>query len=288
MPMTLIKGEYRVVGAAPDGDSIRFYPDAADAWERAGLNVRPNAAGGAQLRLEGIDALETHYTPAVGDLRNLHQPHDLGRAAAAELLRLLGFEEVVRRDDEVVTSATPATRPGHIYTRFADKYGRAVAFAYAGTSDQPDLAAVFLDAAALAGSVNQQLLASGLEYPTYYSKLFVDLRAALNGAVEEARAAGRGVWPDDVTMKGVTVDSLATLTDVAVVVPKLFRRLVDYLSINNGDVSLDGLPAYLASRDDRLVVVSTGQITGFDNVLVVDGQTVRMTRPPEDLVFIEG
>jgi hypothetical protein len=194
----------------------------------------------------------------------------------------------VRRDDEVVTSATPATRPGHIYTRFADKYGRAVAFAYAGTSDQPDLAAVFLDAAALAGSVNQQLLASGLEYPTYYSKLFVDLRAALNGAVEEARAAGRGVWPDDVTMKGVTVDSLATLTDVAVVLPKLFRRLVDYLSINNGDVSLDGLPAYLASRDDRLVVVSTGQITGFDNVLVVDGQTVRMTRPPEDLVFIEG
>jgi hypothetical protein len=132
------------------------------------------------------------------------------------------------------------------------------------------------------------LLASGLEYPTYYSKLFVDLRAALNGAVEEARAAGRGVWPDDVTMKGVTVDSLATLTDVAVVLPKLFRRLVDYLSINNGDVSLAGLPAYLASRDDRLVVVSTGQITGFDNVLVVDGQTVRMTRPPEDLVFIEG
>jgi endonuclease YncB( thermonuclease family) len=288
MPMTLIKGEYRVVGAAPDGDSIRFYPDAADAWERAGLNVRPNAAGGAQLRLEGIDALETHYTPAVGDLRNLHQPHDLGRAAAAELLRLLGFEEVVRRDDEVVTSATPATRPGHIYTRFADKYGRAVAFAYAGTTDQPDLAAVFLDAAALAGSVNQQLLASGLEYPTYYSKLFVDLRAALNGAVEEALTAGRGVWPDDVTMKGVTVDSLATLTDVAVVLPKLFRRLVDYLSINNGDVSLAGLPAYLASRDDRLVVVSTGQITGFDNVLVVDGQTVRMTRPPEDLVFIEG
>ena len=37
MPMTVIKGEYRVLGAAPDGDSIRFYPDAADGWERAGL-----------------------------------------------------------------------------------------------------------------------------------------------------------------------------------------------------------------------------------------------------------
>ena len=108
MPMTVIKGEYRVLGGAPDGDSIRFYPDAADAWERSGLRVRPNAAGGAQLRLEGIDALETHYAPTVGDLRNLHQPHDLGRAAAAELLRLLGFD-VRRGANEIVSAATPAT-----------------------------------------------------------------------------------------------------------------------------------------------------------------------------------
>ncbi len=84
------------------------------------------------------------------------------------------------------------------------------------------------------------------------------------------------------------MDSLGTLTDVAVLLPKLFRRLVDYLSINSGDVSLAGLPAYLATRDDRLVVASTGQFTGFDNVLDIDGQTVRSTRPPEDLVFIEG
>jgi hypothetical protein len=93
MPMTLIKGEYRVVGAAPDGDSIRFYPDAADAWERAGLNVRPNAAGGAQLRLEGIDALETHYTPAVGDLRNpapAPRPRPGGRGGTAAAARLRG------------------------------------------------------------------------------------------------------------------------------------------------------------------------------------------------------
>ena len=46
--------------------------------------------------------------------------------------------------------------------------------------------------------------------------------------------------------------------------PKLFRRLVDYLSINSGDVSLAGLPAYLATRDDRVIVASTGQVTGFD------------------------
>ena len=160
-------------------------------------------------------------------------------------------------------SSAPPRRPpqpGHILTRFADKYGRAVAFAFAGTTDGPDLAPVFVDAAAIAGSTNHQLLASGLVYPTYYSKLFVDLRAALNQAVAEARAADRGVWPNDLTTKGVTVDGLAVLTDTAVLLPKLFRRLVDYLSINSGDVSLAGLPAYLATRDDRVIVASTGQV----------------------------
>jgi hypothetical protein len=166
-------------GAAPDGDSVRFYPTADDAWRKAGLRVRANAAGGAQLRLEGIDALETHYTPSVGDLRKLHQPLEFGRAAAAELLRMLGFETIERGADEVVTAATPLTRPGYIMTRFADKYGRAVAFAFAGSTDEPDLGPVFLDPVGLAGSVNHQLLAAGLAYPTYYSKLFVDLRAAL-------------------------------------------------------------------------------------------------------------
>ena len=82
--------------------------------------------------------------------------------------------------------------------------------------------------------------------------------AALNQAVAEARATDRGVWPDDLTTKGVTVDGLAVLTDTAVLLPKLFRRLVDYLSINSGDVSLAGLPAYLATRDDRVIVASTG------------------------------
>ena len=47
---------------------------------------------------------------------------------------------------------------------------------------------------------------------------------------------------DDLTTKGVTVDGLAVLTDTAVLLPKLFRRLVDYLSINSGDVSLPACP----------------------------------------------
>ena len=63
MPLTLIEGQFRIVNAAPDGDSIRFYPNARNAWRRIGKNVRTNRSGGAQLRLDGIDALETHYQP---------------------------------------------------------------------------------------------------------------------------------------------------------------------------------------------------------------------------------
>jgi hypothetical protein len=47
MPMTLLKGHYRVVGAFPDGDWIRFYPqDPGMCEEAAGIAVRANSTGG--------------------------------------------------------------------------------------------------------------------------------------------------------------------------------------------------------------------------------------------------
>jgi len=81
---------------------------------------------------------------------------------------------------------------------------------------------------------------------------------------------------------------MSTLTDSAVLLPKLFRRLADYLQLNDGDPSLDGFPAYLEEREDRLFILSTGQWTGFDTVVkVTNGNTVRLTHDPEDLVFDE-
>ena len=97
MPMLVIAGDYRIVGAAPDGDSVRFYPDDPAEWDlipTAG-KVKRNTSGGAQLRMDGIDALETHYTV---EGRILHQPLGLGQDAAAALLRWLGFRSVSRND----------------------------------------------------------------------------------------------------------------------------------------------------------------------------------------------
>jgi endonuclease YncB( thermonuclease family) len=239
-----------------------------------------------QLRLDAIDALETHYSPRVHGGLLQHQPLGLAHAAAEQLLGLLGFTSV-ERDGETVTSSTPAQTEGSILTRFADRYGRPVAFAYAGHSDQPDLGLVHVDEDLLAASVNYRLAAQGLVYPTYYSKLYPDLRNALTAAVEQARAAKTGIWEADATTAGAEVTSLAELDEQLVIMPKLFRRLVDYLALGAGSISLAGFGAFLAARDDRLFIISEGHATGFDNIALVSGQTVRLTHPPDDLIFIE-
>jgi hypothetical protein len=146
---------------------------------------------------------------------------------------------------------------------------------------------VHLTADQVTGSANVAVLVDGLAYPTYYSKLFPDLRQALTAAVESARATGAGLWPADRTTAGFTLEDQRTLTERVVIMPKLFRRLVDYLALNDGDPSLAGLPGFLAGQDDRLVVLSEGRFTGFDNVIEVSGQEVRLRYPPENLVFVE-
>ena len=100
------------------------HPDDPAKWDLiTGPNrVKRNASGAAQLRLDAIDALETHYgTPRT------HQPLGLAHAAADELLDWLGFSNVVRGQDETVTSSTPDTVAGYILTRSADLYGRCIA-----------------------------------------------------------------------------------------------------------------------------------------------------------------
>ncbi|TLF63593.1 hypothetical protein FEK33_26725 [Nocardia asteroides NBRC 15531] len=54
-----------------------------------------------------------------------------------------------------------------------------------------------------------------------------------------------GVWAADVTTSGATVSSPTSLSDDVVLLPKLFRRLADYLELGDGDLSLDGFPAFL-------------------------------------------
>jgi endonuclease YncB( thermonuclease family) len=287
MPLLAIPGTFRILGASPDGDSIRFYPDDRAAFAKARLRVRTNASGGAQLRLDAIDALETHYTPRSAPAP-WHQPVALGNGAAGALLDLLGFTEVQRDSRGTVVAAHPEQRPGYILTRSADKYGRAVSFAYAGPRDGGTDAPVFLDLPELRRSLNHRLLGAGWVYPTFYSKLYVDLRNDLAATAVAARNAKAGVWADDTTLTGFTVASRQQLQGELVILPKLFRRLADYLTLDHPtSVDLDGLLAFLAARDDRLFTVPAGQATSLDTLVHVAGQTVTLTIPPEQIVFLE-
>src|SRR5881227_772624 len=109
MPMLCLAGTYRIAGTQPDGDSIRFFPDDPALWARVPgpTAVRINAGGGAQLRLDAIDALETHYSPTGGG-GPLHQPLEFAHAARDELVRWLGFREVKREGETVIGVADDA------------------------------------------------------------------------------------------------------------------------------------------------------------------------------------
>ena len=280
MALTMIKGRFRVLGASPDGDSVRFYADDPTAYTRANIKVRLNGQGGAQLRLDGIDALETHYA-------NWHQQGELGNAAAKKLLDYLGFKNVRRNNRGLVSSAKPDEVPGYIMTRFADKYGRAVSFAFKGEAPEDDGELVFLDVDRMRKSANHTMLESGLAYPTFYSLLYVDLRKAMAEAANKARAAEKGVWRHDQTTTGFDVTGRDQLSEL-VILPKIFRRLVDYLNLDEtGGTTLDGFAHYLDTRNDRLFTVPDGHATELATLVKVEGQHVQLTVPPERIVFIE-
>jgi endonuclease YncB( thermonuclease family) len=287
MTMTLIQGNFKILKTAPDGDSIRFYPHNTELWKTLETPVSPNRSGGAQLRLDAIDALETHYRPKMGALGIQHQPAEFADAAASELLKFLGFQNVTRNSNQVITAAEPEEVPGFILTRFADKYGRAVAFVFKGNLEQEDGSSIYLEKSLLKKSANFHLLAEGLVYPTFYSKLYPDIRKQLIVVTEKARTDQKGLWASDKTNQGFVLEELETIIDKVPILPKLFRRLLDYLSINDGSVALDGFLNFMESKKDKVIILPDGHVTGFDFAVKVDGQNIKLTVQPEDLVFME-
>ncbi|MCB4823874.1 hypothetical protein [Roseicella aerolata] len=286
MPFTLIKGSFHVVGYAPDGDSIRFGPDDPTLLDDLiGPAAELNSQLHVQLRIEGIDALETHYRPQ-GGRGNLHQPKAQAIAARTALLEFLGIGGVVWNADETRVVAAQDGVRGCILTRAVEKNRRPVAFAYAGDPAGQDGAAVHLDVPRLKGSWNYHAVARGLAYPTFYTGLFEDLRAAMIEATEQARMGGTGLFAEDTTTEWFLADSIAAITEDAVIMPKLFRRLATHLSRTGG---LAGFKAALQASRERLLDLRRSNFTHFDSFVEEhpDGRRIRMTRRPEELVFDE-
>ena len=285
MPFTLIRGTYHVLNYSPDGDSIRFMPtNPALIRTLDGPAAKINARGHVQLRIEAMDTLETHYSPPSGG-GVLNQPLALAHAARTALLNFVKITDVVwSPNGNTVVAATDGT-PGYILARSVEKYGRPIAFVFAGTPPEADGAAVMLDEQRMKLSFNYQALAQGLAYPTYYKGLFFDLRTALTSAVVQARKQKLGVHRDDVTSTtGIVVRSLSVITTDLPIMPKLSRRMSEYL-INFG--SIRGFKQKLAMAKEPVYDLRQQNFTHFDTFIEQKGERIKLTRRPEELIFDE-
>jgi endonuclease YncB( thermonuclease family) len=283
----------RHVGSRPDGDSVWFVPDdparlraITDHMGRT-RDADLNDGGAAQLRFEGIDALELHYAGSN------HQNAAGAVAARDACLRELGFDppriEYAPSGDipTSVRSSVPESVRGHILTRAIDPFGRPVAFVFRG--DAPSGGAeAWLDAVRLRASANARLLAAGQAYPAYYTGLPHDLRNVLTDLADAAWAADRGVWAQDASMTPTKIGR-ADLGDHTLW-PKLYRRLYAYFDDTNA-ARVGGFPNWLRAdpaRDDVLWIVPDAREGNLHDVVEVDGGRLRMTQWPEDLIVRPG
>jgi endonuclease YncB( thermonuclease family) len=270
-----------VIGKQPDGDSIRFVPNSPDLLDdlRRGWRVRRSSDGSVQLRLEGIDAPETHY----GELAQA-----LGAQARDALLELCGFREI-RRDGEVVVSATPERRPAAILTELVDPNGRPVSIMLVD-EDLPDGDYVDVSDELLARSANTALLADGSVYMTLYDSCAPPIRAAFRRVAANARGRRLGVWGRDQTAGFELVDQDSIGPDGQLVLPKLFRRCSDYLRTRTPDETLrDWLRTHGPPdrpEDDRVIVGGREQ-TRLSALVEQRGTSIAFLADLLDIVFVE-
>lgn len=298
MGYRLVRGSFalfyqgeRHVGSRPDGDSLWFKPDhPARLRDIAGRDADLNGGGFAQLRFEGIDALELHYPGS-------HHQH-AGAAVAARdfLLREAGFGSIAYApNDDIATSVRDAVPPslrGHILTRTIDPYGRPVAFVYMGDPPEADGSDVFLRIPRLARSLNAKLMDRGHVYPAYYTArdnmggLPADLRDHLTALAVAAWNADRGLWPVDRSRGNPRIRNRAELMALAIW-PKLYRRLARYF--DDGHAGLGNFEAWLradSGRDDQIILLPIGELGNLHDTFEVSQDRINMVYWPEELMVV--
>jgi hypothetical protein len=238
MQYTLIKGTFHVVSHSPDADSVKFRAHDGTLWQKIDTDNRAvferNYAaenGVIMIRLEGIDALETHYAamnpPAPDDIKALKtlpltaplapqvkQPSRLAMISTHALLAFLGVTDTKWRtfgkstyisearihqggSSIVVKKKLEDRIPGYVICGDIEANGRPVAFVFIGDPDVPDGAMIPTDelAANLHHSANYHLLQQGMVYPFYYMSLAGKLRRRLSEAAQSAIDAARTTPP---------------------------------------------------------------------------------------------
>jgi endonuclease YncB( thermonuclease family) len=293
MPFLVIKGAFRLLGKTktgkptgfePDGDSMQFQPDdpkLLDRLQREGDAYRLTSVGSTQLRFEGIDAVEIHFQ--AGSAGVVRQPAPWAEDARDHLTDKAGLSPVSYKGISVCPPAPKDGARGYILSRSLEAHGRPVAFVYAGGTNRKDGASVELTVDLLRKSLNWEMLASGQAYPLFYEGLFADLRDELAAATNQARAAKKGLWAVDRTLEGLKVTSIEQLQKDGVIFPKLFRRLAEFFG--DGQTKLANFPGWLEAKREPVLDLDAKNSTHFDDVVKVTGNTVKLTKDPQALMF---
>lgn len=247
----VIKGNFHVCGFKPDGDSVRFAannPSLFQGLHRDYLSRSPT--GEYQLRLEGIDAPETHFGVE-------SQPH--GDESRDRLLSMLGVT-VLARDAQKILRCEPERVPGVILTKGFDPHGRPISYALLG--DVPELAdgsELDVPIALLGRTLNAQMVTDGYAYPLLYTSTPANHREWLRQRALEARGRQLGVWAADSSTTFRFIDRTSVTHPGGVLIfPKFFRRCVEYLRQRAlGEVNVDFTEWLSAARrENDLVVVN--------------------------------
>lgn len=273
----IIKGKFHVKGYQPDGDSIRFEADNPAHWDAFQWDsANKKKAVKKQLRIEAIDALETHY-------EGYHQPRPFALAALERLLKLLGIAYTEYSLSQTTIVNADDAKPGFIISDGLDRYDRPISFLFPASAKLTDGSLLTSEQIPLEKSANYILAREGLVYPTFYTTTDKVIATKIRKAVALARKADRGLWAIDRTTYLALWD-IRTLQEDVTIMPKLFRRLVEFFDAYG---NFQDLPAYMARQKDNLQLWNDPTPRSLASLMEFDvtGRRMSLLTPIEDILF---
>jgi len=271
----VIAGTFHIKGYQPDGDSIRFQATNQSNWDSfTWKEAAHKLTKKKQLRVEAIDALETHYD-------GYHQPRAFALAALESLLDLLQIHTVTYSLSLTKVVDASDGKAGFIASATVDPFGRPVSYVFPKDAKLKDGAVMDSSELPVEDSINFQLAREGLVYPTFYTttdRFFAD---KIRAVVARAKATKRGIWSIDRTPDFTLLD-IRTIQEDNLIMPKLFRRLVSFFD-NYSDFGK--LEEYMKKQRDNLTLWDGTKKKSLADLMTFEGRRIRMTTPLEDILF---
>ncbi|MGB8982920.1 MAG: hypothetical protein WCC12_13685 [Anaerolineales bacterium] len=271
----VIAGTFHVRGYEPDGDSIRFQANNPAHWDFfAWASELDKISKKKQLRIEAIDAMETHYD-------GYHQPRPFALAALESLLELLGITSVIYSIGVTQIVEAADGKPGFIASGTTDRFGRPVSYVFPKKAKLIDGAVMDSSELPVEDSLNFQLAREGLVYPTFYTTTDRVFAEKIRAVVARARKTTRGLWSIDRT-SDFSLWDVRTLQEDILIMPKLFRRLVAFMDCYADYAQLE---TFMRKQRDNLQLWDGTKKRSLADLMTFSGRRMQMKTPVEDILF---